>query len=326
MLFRPNIDLGAAIIAKNSSSSIEKLIEHLNTFCKQIVVIDTGSDDDTPQIATRCGAEVHFSQWQDSFSQARNYAISLMRTDWIICVDTDEIIEKKSIDEESELFLDENIGGVTVRIENLLGPDSKSPKSIHKYTRIFRNDKRFFFTGRIHEQIRNSIEECGYQIADSNILIQHTGYNKESITKYQRNLELLKLDANDKPDDAFVKFHLANTYFALKDYSEAKQILNDIIDIKDLSVEQNDMVHIKLAQMALSDDNIEDIKHYTNFRSDNKNIEGLRLFILASACLAMKQYSAAKEIFAKDELKQSSMVDNRHIEEALTILNRIPGI
>lgn len=120
MLIRPNIDLGASIIAKNSASSIEKLITHLQTFCKQIVVIDTGSDDDTAQIASRCGAEVHFFKWQNSFSRARNYGLSLMRTDWIICVDTDEIIEKASIDAEADLFLDENIGGITVNIDNML--------------------------------------------------------------------------------------------------------------------------------------------------------------------------------------------------------------
>ncbi len=326
MLIRPNIDLGAAIIAKNSASSIEKLILHLQTFCKQIVVVDTGSEDDTAKIATRAGAEVHFYKWQNSFSKARNYALSLMRTDWIICVDTDEIIEKKSIDAASDLFLDENIGGITVQIENMLGPDEDSPKSTHSYTRIFRNDKRFFFKGRIHEQVRESIEACGYEIAESDILIKHTGYNKESISKYQRNLDLLKSDAMERPEDVFVKFHLANTYFALKDFAQSKAILLEIIDNNELSQEQNDMVHIKLAQLALSEDNFEGIKRYTNFTSDNINIEGLRLFILASSCLTMKQLSAAKELFSKEELKLSSMVDNRHVDEALAILNKIPGI
>lgn len=326
MLIRPNIDLGASIIAKNSAASIEKLITHLQSFCKQIVVVDTGSEDDTAKIATRCGAEVHFFKWANSFSLARNYALSLMRTDWIICVDTDELIEKTSIDAESDLFLDENTGGISVQIENMLGPDEHSPRSIHSYTRIFRNDKRFYFKGRIHEQIRESIEACDYKIAESNIIIKHTGYNEESISKYQRNLELLKSDAAEKPDDVFVKFHLANTYFALKEHNAAKEILLDIIDNPALSQDQNDMVHIKLAQLSLAEDNPAGIKTYTNFKSDNINIEGLRLFILASSCLTMKQFSAAKELFAKEELQLSSMVDSRHVEEALTILNKIPGI
>jgi glycosyltransferase involved in cell wall biosynthesis len=326
MLIRPNIDLGAAIIAKNSASSIEKLILHLQTFCKQIVVVDTGSEDDTAKIATRCGAEVHFCSWQSSFSLARNYSISLMRTDWIICVDTDELIDKQSIDDSSFLFLDEEIGGIMVNIENILGPDDNSPRSIHTYTRIFRNDKRFYFSGRIHEQIRPSIENAGFKIADSKILIKHSGYNKESISKYQRNLELLKLDLEDNPNDDFVKFHLANTYFALKDFDAAKYIYTQLFKDNSLTQEQNEMVRIKLAQLALSADNPTDVKFYTDFVSGNTNIEGLRLFILASSCLAVKQFAAAKELFGKEELQLSSMVDNRHVEAALQILNKIPGI
>lgn len=157
-------------------------------------------------------------------------------------------------------------------------------------------------------------------------MIKHTGYNKESVSKYQRNLELLQFDAAERPDDVFIKFHLANTYFALKDFDKSRTILLDILDNNELSNDQNEMVHIKLAQLALSDDNLDGVKRYTDFVSNNVNIEGLRLFILASACLTMKQLSAAKELFEHEALKLSSMVDNRQVDQALHILNKIPGI
>ena len=55
-----------------------------------MVVLDTGSVDDTPEIAARCGARVAHFTWIDDFSAARNAALALTDADWCLVLDADE--------------------------------------------------------------------------------------------------------------------------------------------------------------------------------------------------------------------------------------------
>lgn len=70
-----NITLGAAIIAKNEEANLPRCLRSVQNICNQIVVVDTGSADNTPTIAAKYGADVFFHKWRNDFSDARNFAI-----------------------------------------------------------------------------------------------------------------------------------------------------------------------------------------------------------------------------------------------------------
>ena len=61
-------------------------------FVDRMVVVDTGSVDDTVAIAKGCGAEVHRLDWPDDFAAARNHALGLADADWHLVIDADEWI------------------------------------------------------------------------------------------------------------------------------------------------------------------------------------------------------------------------------------------
>lgn len=310
--------IGAAIIAKNESDNIFRLLSYISDFVDQIVVVDTGSTDNTPKQCLKFGAELYYKIWNNNFSEIRNFALEHMRTDWIIALDCDEIIEKEQFDNIYSLINEPQTGGINVKILNHLG---NGTKSVHHYTRIFKNHQKIKYSGRIHEQIRPSIENLDLNIINSNIEIIHNGYFENDYKKQIRNKELLLLDINDNPNDHWLKYHLANTEFAMKNFDDAEQLYKSIFNSKELSVDQNEMLRIRLAQISLENENFENIYKFTEFQSVNKDVEGLRQFIVAGGKMLQGKYTEAENIYKNISLIHSNLVNYEIVKNALRFLN-----
>ena len=85
------IKLSAVMIVKNESAVISRCLEAIS-WVDEIVALDTGSEDNTPQICQSYGAKVfHLTKWQ-GFGKARQEAVSLASNDWVFSVDADEVV------------------------------------------------------------------------------------------------------------------------------------------------------------------------------------------------------------------------------------------
>lgn len=326
------LDLSLVMIAKNEAEKLPFAIKSLKDIVSQIIVVDTGSDDKTPQIASRLGAEVFFISWKDNFAFARNFALSHVRHSWVIFLDADEMFDPESIEELYNTFSfiesnpEKNIGGINMLITNSLGENAGAPSYQHRYTRIFRKHKDIYFIGRIHEQVRPSIEKLGFNVVDTDINIIHSGYKNNSIEKLERNRSLLEIELSENPNDNWLKFHLAETYFTLAKFDKAEKYFTECVDSISLSLEQSERAHIRLAQIALSKNNFEDLVQWLSFQSNNINIEGLRRFVLAAGLLHHKKLSAALDLYLSEEVQKSSYVDKEKLYEAIKVLKQVPGI
>jgi glycosyltransferase involved in cell wall biosynthesis len=85
---RPTV--GLHLIAKNEAENIRTLFKSFEGCFDQIVLVDTGSTDDTVKIAKELGAQVHEFKWIDDFSAARNFALSKLTTDYACWLDLDD--------------------------------------------------------------------------------------------------------------------------------------------------------------------------------------------------------------------------------------------
>jgi glycosyltransferase involved in cell wall biosynthesis len=85
---RPTISL--AIIAKNEARNLPRLLESVKGCFDEIVVVDTGSTDETKSIAASYGCEVFDFEWVSDFSKARNFAFSKATCDYIMWLDCDD--------------------------------------------------------------------------------------------------------------------------------------------------------------------------------------------------------------------------------------------
>ncbi len=88
--------LSVAMIVRDEQDVICQTLESINKIADEVVVLDTGSHDDTPSIARRWGAKVHHAAWSDSFAAARNTCLAWVTGDWVLWLDAGEQLSPQS--------------------------------------------------------------------------------------------------------------------------------------------------------------------------------------------------------------------------------------
>lgn len=91
------MNISAVIITRDEARNIEDCLRSLASVCEDIVVLDTGSKDNTRDIARRCGARVESIEWQ-GYTASKNHANSLASNDWVLSIDADERLSEELAD------------------------------------------------------------------------------------------------------------------------------------------------------------------------------------------------------------------------------------
>lgn len=206
-----------SMIVKNEEKHLAGCLDSVKGVVDKIVIVDTGSTDSTIEIAKRYKAEIHQFDWVDDFSAARNYALSHSPSDWVLYLDADERLDEESKEHLRKIVTQKDKLGVRCKIYNI-DEVNKKPK-LQNSTRLFRYSNKIKFTGRAHEQIDNSLLANGYEIINSEIVINHIGYNidKDGLReKAERNLKLLLKEYKEN-NFGYYAFQIANTYNVLRD-------------------------------------------------------------------------------------------------------------
>ncbi|MCS7170094.1 MAG: glycosyltransferase, partial [Candidatus Kapabacteria bacterium] len=166
------LPVAVVILARDSADTIERAINSVQSVASQIVVLDTGSCDDTPSRCAQLGAEVYFAPWEGDFAAARNQALRYVRMPWVLALDSDEELEADTFLAQAYLLEQPQLGGVEVQIRSVASVQKREPLvQTHWYPRIFRRAEGVAYVGRVHEQIRPAIEAQGWDIVRAPILI-----------------------------------------------------------------------------------------------------------------------------------------------------------
>ena len=97
--------ISACYIVKNEAANLPRSLASLGDAWDELVVVDTGSTDETVAIATRAGARVLHYTWQDDFAAARNFALDHATGDWVIFLDADEYFARPLVRAELTAWL-----------------------------------------------------------------------------------------------------------------------------------------------------------------------------------------------------------------------------
>lgn len=205
--------LSVCIIAKNEADNIERCISSLAGASDEIIVVDTGSRDGTPDVAKSLGAKVILAGWEDDFSKARNLSLEQAQGDWILVMDCDEELHPDSRSELKQLL---ELEGAEAYFLQIVNTTAEGMELIVPGLRLFRNKKEYRFMGRIHEQILGVIgEQCEpNQILQTGVLILHHGYDRNRAdipAKIQRNMKILEGIPEDRRD-GFYYYNLGTEY------------------------------------------------------------------------------------------------------------------
>lgn len=184
--------LTAALIARDEEEHLPRCLGSLAGLVDEIVVVDTGSDDDTVAIARAFGATVVETDWQEDFSVPRNLALQHASGRWVLSIDADEWIEQAP--PLGELLAADGIAAYMVLLRPARG------YTPYRECRLFRNAPEARFDGRIHERILPSLAGVG-AVARCPLLIGHSGYDGVGLAKARRDLPLLAAHLEEAPHE-----------------------------------------------------------------------------------------------------------------------------
>lgn len=205
--------ISLCMIAKNEADLIRKSLLSACGHVDDMVVVDTGSDDATPDIARACGAGVHHIEWNDDFSEARNYALDQARGSWVLVLDADEELVTSPGVLRDLAVRDDKVDGYFLKIVNYFGADAGRGRVNNLALRFFRNKPDYRFAGAVHEQLPGLTRDRPDRVAlaGSGVCILHYGYLDCHVArqgKAARNLRILRKEVERHPEDPFARYNL----------------------------------------------------------------------------------------------------------------------
>jgi tetratricopeptide (TPR) repeat protein len=215
--------LSAAMIVRDEERLLGACLSSLAAVVDEVVVVDTGSSDDSVAVAESLGARTHRQPWTGDFSRARNAALELARGQWILYIDADERLRPVSRASLEGLLT----GAVELAFRLLLYPFERSTP--YREYRLWRNDPRIRFRGAIHEKVVPAIEAIvaaeGATVSDCELALDHVGYAGDQTEKHRRNLPLLRAQLEIEPDNVFNWRHLGAVLAGLGEVEAAERAL-----------------------------------------------------------------------------------------------------
>ncbi|MBQ4417526.1 MAG: glycosyltransferase family 2 protein [Butyrivibrio sp.] len=195
------------MIARNEAKIIGQCLDALKALQCELVVMDTGSTDDTVRIARSKDANVFSYVWTDDFSAARNHVAALAANDLILAVDADEVLTEYDIEAFSKAVCQNPASiGMISRISPTLRGGVR--QSFHERVGRFYDRTLFHYAGTIHENLTSRTPELGNSFYDLPLTFLHSGYeDQEKIReKAVRDLELLRKELQTEGDSPYLLF------------------------------------------------------------------------------------------------------------------------
>jgi GT2 family glycosyltransferase/tetratricopeptide (TPR) repeat protein len=239
-LSRDMPQLSLCMIVRDNARTLEACLSSIRRWVDEMIVVDTGSTDATPEIAARLGARVYHFPWCDSFAAARNESLRHARGRWIFWMDSDDTIDAENGRKLRALAYrdaEPSILGYVMQV-HCPGPGEggDADVTVVDHVKLLRNRPDLRFDGRIHEQVLPAIRAAGGDVAQTDIFVVHSGYDHSpdgQKKKLERDLHLLNLELAERPGHPFTLFNLGMTYADVRRYTDA-------VDFLKRSIQQSD--------------------------------------------------------------------------------------
>lgn len=213
--------LALVMIVRDEERCLARCLESARAHVDTMIVVDTGSTDDTVAIAERCGATVHHFTWCDDFAAARNAALDLSDADWNLILDADQWIEG-----DAGALGPETLPPASVAAPRFLGcahminhDPSEGPGVRRLMPRVLPRGVRY--EGRIHEQPVSPLPLVPLPLS-----LRHDGFEEAQLErKAGRNEALLIAQLAETPEDSYLWYQLGREHLVRGKPGEAADAL-----------------------------------------------------------------------------------------------------
>jgi len=188
---RPRLSL--CVIARDEAAFLERCLASVAGVVDEVVVVDTGSTDNTAAVARDAGARVYSYSWIGDFSEARNFSLSKARGDWILVLDCDETLSPRDGDRLRALvdsgaaqayrITTRNYTPATDRVgfQKCAGEYGEEEGDYPGWfpttkVRLWRRNPKVRFAGAVHELVEPSLADAGLAMGDCPVPVHHYGY------------------------------------------------------------------------------------------------------------------------------------------------------
>ncbi len=207
------------MIVKNEEKNIEKCLNSIKDLFDEIIIVDTGSTDNTKNIIEKYTENIYDFIWINDFSAARNHAFSLATKDYIMWLDADDILKEEDYQKLKKLKKNMNKDYDIIMMKyNIAFDQVGNPTFSYYRERLLKRERNYKWNDRVHEYI-----ELSGNIHKEDIAITHDKTTNEIST---RNLNIYKEKELNKE-----KFTPRNLYYygrELYDHSEFDLAINKL--------------------------------------------------------------------------------------------------
>jgi len=222
--------ISLAMIVKNEEETLAHCLESVKPIVDEMVIVDTGSTDNTIEIAKGFGASIHNFQWCDDFAAARNESLKHCDGKWVLIIDADEAIDPLDYEKIKDACLNPYADGYELiqrdymlsshaTAQDTAAMPNASPYSEGRHLpfyadgmtlRLFKNFDWLSYAGRVHETMDNSLKTHEKTIKRLDAVLHHYGklLKEREEHKAQYYLMLAQRDADADPENLVAQFNL----------------------------------------------------------------------------------------------------------------------
>lgn len=228
--------LGVSMIVKNGMETLPRLLEQLTDFIvtgliNEVVIVDTGSTDGTLDYlekwaAPQPQARIETFKWTGRFDDARNYALTLMTTEWVMWLDADDIIAHFP----SPFLMHTDVDSYYVPYHYTID-DTGAPVLVQKRERIIRNPKNWVWKNPVHEVLEYVGEGTPvFRDYPGPFAIKHHPVRDETYSDRNYKILLNEWLRHGYKIGPFMAYYLMRESYSRKEYATAHLLATRLIE------------------------------------------------------------------------------------------------
>ncbi|MGA2025811.1 MAG: glycosyltransferase [Syntrophobacteraceae bacterium] len=308
--------ISLCMIVKNEEKDLPLCLESVRGLVDEMVVLDTGSEDNTVSVAESFGAKVYHMPWPGNFSAARNESLKKAGGNWILYLDADETLDPNGCaDCIRKAASDPGVTAWSVPIRSHQWESAAYSVTVNM--RLFRNLPELLFENEVHERIEPALARIGAKIAPAPFFIDHFGYRvppEAMKKKMQRNLLLSQKHLERDPHDPYCLYYIGVSLLLLQRAAESRGYFQRVLLSRDLPLFLEAMTCNLAAYVELLEDRPDESLVFAKRSIDLVPLQNTAYMVSGIALFRKAEFGAALPLLTRSQEFLSLRPDMRQTD------------